>query len=182
MKRLQIKKFADDYQDWVQGGFSSVQSNLDKMQGALAELDGEDEMGKAWLPDAVRARTNPKAVALEQKVASVIFQSLKTILGGSFSKEEGDKLVAQSYDSRLSDKENSDKVRASVESLRRMAEAKQAAVAYFGENGTLKGFRGAKDGETMKSFTESLKKEALGGDSGKSEADAIREEFSLYRR
>ena len=35
--------------------FSSVQSNLDKMQGALAELDGEDEMGKAWLPDAVRA-------------------------------------------------------------------------------------------------------------------------------
>lgn len=155
------KKFAKDYASWTTGGFSNVQGNLGKLQGALDTINKEGEVGSVLLPEAVRARTNPLSVTVEQDVGNVVFQSLKEILGGQFTEKEGQKLVQQSYDPRLSDAENAAKVKDSLEKLRNMANAKQEAVEYYSEHGSLKGFKGTSS-TTMDQFEKELKTKYLG--------------------
>lgn len=137
------QEFSKDYQKWATGGFSNVQSNLSKLKAVLADIkDPNTERGSVILPESVRARTNPGSVTAEQQVGNVIFQSLKEILGGQFTEKEGQKLVQQTYDPRLSDEDNAVKLEAAIKQLEDMALAKQASSQYFGEKGTLKGFKG----------------------------------------
>lgn len=135
--------FASDYQKWSTGGFSNVQANISKLADVLQRIENPNtELGSVILPEFVRARINRPSVTAEQDVGNVVFQSLKEILGGQFTEKEGQKLVQQSYDPRLSDKENSAKLRATIKKLEDMAVAKQSSANYFAEKGTLKGFRG----------------------------------------
>lgn len=157
------KKFAKEYASWSTGGFSNVQGNLEKLEGALNKINEDGEVGSVFLPEMIRARTNPESVTVEQDVGNVVFQSLKEILGGQFTEKEGQKLVQQSYDPRLSDKENAKKVKDSLTKLRNMAKAKQEAVDYYSANGTLKGFQGNKS-MTLDQFNKDLKNKYLGGD------------------
>lgn len=150
------KSFGKDYQQWVSGGFSNVQGNLEKLQSVYDRIGEKDELGKTILPEMIRARTNPESVEVEQNIGNVVFQSLKEILGGQFTEKEGQRLVQQSYDSRLSDEANQKKVQSSLKTLRNMAEAKQKAAEYFAENGTLKGFPGYK-ANNMSDFIKELK-------------------------
>lgn len=161
------KKFAKDYASWTTGGFSNVQGNLEKLDGALARINESDEVGSTILPEMIRARTNPDSVTVEQDVGNVVFQSLKEILGGQFTEKEGQKLVQQSYDPRLSDKENAKKVKDSLTKLRNMAKAKQEAVDYYSANGTLRGFKGNQS-MTLDKFNKDLKNKYLGEEGGKS--------------
>ena len=156
--------FGKDYQDWVAGGFSNVQGNFGKLTDALTRInDKESELGSTIMPEAIRARFNPESVTIQQDVESVIFQSLKDILGSQFTEKEGQKLAQQSYDPRLSDKENAKKVKRSIETLKNMAAAKQAAVEYFEKNGSLKGFKGM-NLKSMDDFNKMLKKQIAGGE------------------
>ena len=105
-----------------------------------------------------------------------MFQSLKEILGGQFTEKEGQKLVQQTYDPRLSDEDNRAKVQASYDKLTALAEAKQKAVKYFSENGTLKGFQGS-DSNTIDGFIKEKKKEILDKESGKSKYESLKEKY-----
>jgi len=137
------QSFATDFQKWVSGGFSNTQANIAKLENVLSDIeDPNTERGNVLLPESIRARTNKASVTVEQDVGNVVFQSLKEILGGQFTEKEGQKLVQQTYDPRLSDTENAAKLRATIKSLKDMATAKQSSAQHFSDNGTLKGFGG----------------------------------------
>jgi len=166
------KEFGKDYQKWVSGGFANVESNLAKLQRVKARLSEGDQLGSVLLPEFVRARTAPETVAVEQEIGSVVFQSLKEILGGQFTEKEGQRLVQQSYDPRLEDKDNIKKLEGAIKKLERMAQAKQKAADYFNTHGSLKGFGGTKD-TTLEQF-----KPEGGGNKMDAEAE-LRKELGL---
>lgn len=158
------KDFGKDYSSWVSGGFSNVQGNLEKLKSAQVAIDDKDtEMGKRIMPQFVRKRTAPESVEVEQNVANVVFQSLKQILGGQFTEKEGERLVEQTYDSGLSDAENSKKVKSAYDTLERMAAAKQEAVDFFQKTGTLTGFKGGTY-SGIDDYMKMIKERELGGD------------------
>ena len=171
------KAFGKEYQDWVSGGFANVQGNLAKLKGSIDSIANPNtEVGSVIAPEFIRARTNKESVRVEQDVGNVVFQSLKEILGGQFTEKEGQKLVQQTYDPRLSDEDNRAKVQASYDKLTALAEAKQKAVKYFSENGTLKGFQGS-DANTIDGFIKEKKKEILDKESGKSRYESLKEKY-----
>jgi len=162
------KSFAKEYSEWISGGFSNVQSNVKKLEGVMGKLSSGTEYGGKIVPRAARALYDRDSVAMEEEVESVAFESLKKILGGQFSEKEGQRLVEQSYNPKLTNKENLRKVRTTYNKLNIMMEAKNKAVKYFAENGTLKGFQGHGENTTMSDIEKSMKKELFGGSSSSS--------------
>lgn len=147
--------FATDYVKWTQGGFSNVQTNLQKLEDVISSLDTRDDLTGPIIGSAgkaVRDFVNPESSAVEETVNSVIMQSLKQILGGQFSEKEGQKLIEASYNVRLDEKKNAKKLRYTLNQLKKQVAAKQAAGEYYEKWGTLRGYKGSRIYKIAKGF------------------------------
>lgn len=163
------RTFGAEYTRYVaSGGYADTMTQITTLEDVLSDLQlaaGERQPGKGesaknltgpvitMQPDAVRKRTSPASMAAQQSVEQSVQRSLKQTLGGQFTEKEGTAFMQRGYDPALPEGENSKKLKRAIGQLKMMALAKQQAIDYYEENGTLTGFKGTfytlKDGEMV---------------------------------
>jgi hypothetical protein len=142
------EKFADQFIDWtVGGGFADVQKSLTQLETAISSLENSPEgtiTGKTIgvTPQDVLKLTNPQAVATKEAVEEIVQRNLRLILGAAFTEKEGERLIARAYNPALSQQENVRRGRLLQSQIFEAAKAKQDAVEFYNQNGTLFGWQG----------------------------------------
>lgn len=145
------RAFAKEYSDYVAaGGYASVQKNLQDLNKVVERLEKDDKVTgtlreKIFPSDYVRSLVNEEAQDLKDTVERVIQQSLRQTLGAQFTEKEATRLIERSYNPRLSDEKNIERLKQTIKEIQNMAEAKQKAADYFEEKGTLTGYKGKVD-------------------------------------
>ena len=140
--------FGTDYAAYVAGGgYAGVESNLGVIQGIHDEIRGAEEGTLSGplignLPDAAQEFAYPQAADIRERLAGVVQQTLKQILGSQFTQKEAENLVKRAYNPALSQEINARRVATLLTTLRRAALAKDASAKYYEEHGSLKGFTG----------------------------------------
>jgi hypothetical protein len=139
------EKFADDYVQWTTGGGQDAAAQIAQLKPVIQAL----EEGKlitgvpvAVQPDLLLAMTNPKALQSREQVEEVVQRNLRVILGAQFTEKEGERLIARAFNPKLPPEENAKRLRRLFLQMSSAAEQKNAAAAYFEQNGTLRGFKG----------------------------------------
>lgn len=143
------KIFAKEYNDYVLSGkFSDSVKSLDQLDEAV------DILKKSWggatgaipsiAPDFIRKRVFglKGGYNAEQMVKEIVQRNLRPILGAQFTEREGQLLMERAFDPALDEKTNIKRIERLATQVRRMAEAKQKAVDYYEDKGTLQGFKG----------------------------------------
>jgi hypothetical protein len=140
------KEFAKEYVAFrAAGGYADIEKQLGQLQEASAALASDPSLTgpiRGALPDAVRAVTNPQAVATKEKVQEVAQRNLRLVLGAQFTEKEGERLIARVYNDRLPPEENKRRVDRLITQITDAAKAKQSAADFFEKNGTLTGWDG----------------------------------------
>lgn len=140
------KEFAKEYVGFrAAGGYADIEKQLAQLKEASAALGSDPSLTgpiRGALPDAVRAVTNPSAVATKEKVQEVAQRNLRLVLGPQFTEKEGERLIARVYNDRLPPEENKRRVDRLITQIADAAKAKQSAADYFEKNGTLTGWDG----------------------------------------
>lgn len=136
--------FADTYLSWVGGGAADSMKQIDQLSETIDILgDGGNITGAIGLvPESIQPFVNPDGTIARENVEEVVQRSLREILGAQFTEKEGERLIARAYNPRLPPAENKKRVSRLLKQIKGMAEAKQAMVDYFDENGTLRGYKG----------------------------------------
>jgi hypothetical protein len=139
------KKFGSDYADFVGGGgYVNYKSQIEQLRDSLGTLDKIQASGPivGSLPEGVRKRFMPEATNIQTNVESVVQGTLRQILGAQFTEREGRMILARAYDPLMPEEINKERVQRLLDKLDSALAAKNEAVKYFEENGTLKGFQG----------------------------------------
>jgi len=137
--------YGKEYLDFTQGGAADANKALTELKDVLDQLKGGGQLTGpvlGALPNFVKARTNPGAMAAQETVESTVQRSLRVILGAQFTEKEGERLIARAYNPSLSEAENAIRVQRLFDQLKQGFENKAAAARYYEENGTLRGFKG----------------------------------------
>ena len=161
--------FAADYEKWTIGnGFSETLSQINTLENVAKKL--QDPKRKSTLtgpvvsaqPDFARKRLYPESFAIQQDVEQSVQTSLRQIMGPQFTEKEGLMTLQRGFDPALNEAENAKKVIRLLNKLKLMVKAKQEAIDYYTENGTLTGFKGTlytvKDGEIVQGSKEDFLK------------------------
>lgn len=170
------KAFAKDYADYTAGGgFADTMTQISSLDSVLADLKG----GKKNLtgpvisaqPDWTRKRLSPDSMTAQQSVEQSIQRTLRKTLGAQFTEVEGRLFMQRGYDPALSESDNAKKLETTLGQLKIMATAKQQAIDFYEENGTLNGFKGKlytlKNGEMVETSKDDFyKMMGVGGGSG----------------
>ena len=141
------KKMADEYNKWTQGGFADVEKSMTQLYSALGDLESGKvqtgdwkALGSSLLPDKWVSFLRPDFMDTREKVEEVAQRNLRAVLGGQFAMQEGDRLISRAYNPNVKTEQNADRIRRLIKSIADAAEAKQEAMAYYGKNGTMKGY------------------------------------------
>jgi hypothetical protein len=141
--------FAKEYNDFVLSGkFSDSVKSLDQLDEAINILKksagGATGAIPSLVPDALRARIPglKGGYNAEQMVKEIVQRNLRPILGAQFTEREGTMLMERAFDPKLSEATNIKRIERLGTQIRKMAQAKQEAIYYYEENGTLAGFKG----------------------------------------
>ena len=144
--------FGTDAATWVSaGGFADTQKSILQLGEAKKALESvasgksEDHLTGplvAKIPEFAKPLFNPKAIAVRESVEEIVQRNLRLVLGAQFTEKEGERLIARAYNENLSETENAKRVGRLMKQLQSAAQAKQEAVDYFTEHGTLAGFKG----------------------------------------
>jgi hypothetical protein len=137
---------AKEYSEYVNlGGKSAVQSKIKKLNKAIQDLEGSDDLN-SWLtgvlPESMKALFNEKGLSVQQAVESVIQENLRETLGAQFAQKEGEMFMARGYDDRLSDEVNIERVKSLLKEIEDRASARTQTFDYFKKNKTMKGYDG----------------------------------------
>ena len=139
------KKYAADFLEWTQGGEVDATKGRAQLMEAQKQLDsGKNLTGPiiGMLPDSVLRFTNPEAVQTRETIEEVVQRNLKAVLGGAFTKGEGDRLIARAYNPGLSEEQNSVRLKRLLKQIELATDAKAAAAAHYRTYGTLRGWEG----------------------------------------
>ncbi len=139
------KTFGKEYADYeAGGGRTGVEKNLGLLQSGIDDLAQPGKISggvTGYLPfRSVQDYFNPKMAKVRDKLEGAIQGTLRQVLGAQFTQAEGERIMNRIFNPRLSDEENMAKAKIELDSLRAMADNKEAAAKYYRENGTLAGF------------------------------------------
>lgn len=183
------KSFAKDYNDYVLGGGSSdVAKGINQLKEARENLNTTNATGGfvGIMPKGVRDIVTPEGAAIQDTVEEVVQRNMRQILGAQFTEKEGAKLIARSYNPRLSEQENAKRLDRLIVQMEQAASSKEEAIKYFEENGTLKGFKG-KVYTNANQFMNDFEKQSPKGNSGEaiaapaSKPETIMQNGVLYK-
>ena len=139
------KVFSEGYVEWKEGGFADTQKGIIQLRSAVKDLTNDPSLtgpGTSLQPNFFRAWWNPDSVDTEEKVTEIVQRNLRLILGAQFTKEEGERLIARSYNVDLKTDKNKARVKRLVDQIATAAATKQEAVEYWDKHGTLQGWNG----------------------------------------
>lgn len=144
------KDFAKEYSRYsAQGGSASIDKNLNQLKEVMGRLSEDDDitgtLREKLIPfegvsNYVRSIVNEDAQNIKDKVEQVIQQSLRQTLGAQFTEKEAQRLIERSYNPRLSDEKNMERLQETIDELQTIVGSKDAAGKYFEKHGTLSGF------------------------------------------
>jgi hypothetical protein len=141
------EKAADTYNSWVvEGAYGDYQKNIDQLRSVKEQLAKETGLTGplvGMIPREARSVTHPKAMAAQEAVEEVVQRNLRIVLGAQFTEKEGERLIARSYNPLLSQEENAGRLDRLISSMEKAGEAKNAAMKYFEEHGSMVGYKGA---------------------------------------
>jgi hypothetical protein len=135
------------------GGLADVEKNKQQLESVVNQLraivnDESDEnlsgavIGAASSIRAVMSMTHPVALQALEQVEEVVQRNLRIILGAQFTQKEGERLISRAYNPYLDEADNLVRLERLAKSMAAQLDNKLAAIAYFDENGTLRGFKG----------------------------------------
>jgi hypothetical protein len=147
------KQFGKEFVDFeTGGGRESSERNIGRLGKSVTSLEGlkEQSSGKKFLkraisavtPDRIEGLVLPGLTGLGQDIRGNVLGSLRATLGPQFTEKEGERIFAQTFDPRLDPTVNAERAKALQIELTQARKAKEAAVAYFKQHGTLAGFSG----------------------------------------
>lgn len=162
------KNFANFYKDYLSKGRGAKNvANVERLDDAKAILEYAAKKGIAIssVPYSLVAQRptlsaffSPEGVMAQERVASVIQQSLKEILGGQFAEREGIALIQRGYNPALSPEENLERLLDLEAQVLQIVESEQDAVEYYENNNmSLRGYKGKR--YTADSFVRDLRKD-----------------------
>jgi len=140
------KKFGKDYAEYVAGGgYADVRKSLGQLKDVSKRLNKTDSASGpiiGSIPKFIRDRTNPESSDIQESIEEVVQRNLRLVLGAQFTEKEGQRLIERAYNPALDEKINAKRLDRLMKQIQTAAEAKQRAIDYYEENGTLQGFKG----------------------------------------
>ena len=138
------EKFGEIMSDYVLKGGPQIKSNLKNLQEKIEILEaGElNVSGPAIgvLGDAAMGAIAPDAASFISDIRDIVFQSLREKLGAQFTEREGNRLVNAAFNQYLDESRNIARLQRLYDTIDQAARSKEAAIAYYEEKGTLKGY------------------------------------------
>ena len=130
--------------DWQFGEEQQAKTNIRNLDNKLARLATGQEnvsgMDIGLTPERLRPFIQPDATGFLDEVNDIVFQSLRATLGAQFTEQEGKRLVAATFNQALPEEVNRPRLQRLSAKIKSIYQAKQDAVDYFNEKGTLAGF------------------------------------------
>lgn len=133
--------YAKDFNDWTSTGRSALEKNLQRLRDAKAALQSDSSLtgpARGSVPDVIRNFTNEKAIQTRDDVRAAAQGALKATLGAQFTEKEGERIMNQAYNERLSPEANIAKIDAAIRELETNRENNDRKARYFQKYGTLK--------------------------------------------
>jgi hypothetical protein len=169
------REFAKDITEWTLGGQQTAYSNLQALGELIKDLENPNKNLTGPLIGNLpyRSFTAPQSRDAEDRAGRVIQQGLKAVLGGQFAEREAQQLIERSYNRRLDESFNVDRLKSTYNDILRRAQMNDQAANYLSEHGTLDGFDGTLDefsGMNLYSMERNSLRDVLG--SAKKAAEA----------
>jgi hypothetical protein len=162
------KNFANFYKDYLSKGRGAKNvANVERLDDAkeIMKYAAKNGIAISSVPFSLVAQRpslsaffSPEGVMAQERVASVIQQSLKEILGGQFAEREGIALIQRGYNPALSPEENLERLLDLEAQVKQIVESEQDAVEYYENNkNSLAGYKGKR--YTAEDFVRDLRKD-----------------------
>ena len=147
------KNFANFYKDYLSKGRGAKNvANVERLDDAktIMKYAAQNGIPISSVPFSLVAQRpslsaffSPEGVMAQERVASVIQQSLKEILGGQFAEREGIALIQRGYNPALNPEENLERLLDLEAQVLQIVESEQDAVEYYENNNmSLRGYKG----------------------------------------
>lgn len=139
------KKFAEDYQDYfARGGYAYAKKNLDQLKDVTESFgQGKNISGKIGVvPKGMRDLFTPEGAAVQDRIEQTVLTTLRQVLGAQFTEKEGRSILEKTFNPRLSEEENKDRLVRLTNQLEKQAMIKDNAANYARQYGTLQGYNG----------------------------------------
>lgn len=146
------QRFGKDYNDFILGGgYANVQANLKTLRDLADQAENSNNLSGPVIDKIpFKSVLAPSAMDAQDRVRSVIMQSLRDTLGAQFTEKEGENLIKTAWNPALDEKTNAKRLRQAIAKIENMVAAKQAAADYFEQFGTMQGYKGPRI-ETLRS-------------------------------
>lgn len=141
------REFAKDITEWTLGGQQTAYSNLKALGELINDLENPNKNLTGPLVGNLpyRSLTAPESRDAEDRAGRVIQQGLKAVLGAQFAEREAQQLIERSYNRRLDEPYNVERLKSTYNDILRRAQMNDRAAKYLNEYGTLDGFDGTLD-------------------------------------
>lgn len=137
------KDFAKEYVEYSGPGHATIDKNLARLEDAKKALKNDRSLTggvRGLLPDFVRNVTNEKAITTRDDVRAAAQGALKATLGAQFTEKEGERIMNQAYNEKLSPEANIKKIQAAIDEISKSKAVRDAQSKYFEKKGTLAGW------------------------------------------
>lgn len=155
--------FAQEFIDWEKGGLSTVNKNLKQLDTVEKLLEaGPNVSGPVvgLLPKVARDVIFPASGKAQDAIQDVVVASLRPILGAQFTAEEGKRVVANTFNERLDEKENLRRLKLLRETIKEQAIAKEQMIKWVREKGSLDGYTGPRPGASSEDVVQGVLQKA----------------------
>jgi len=135
-------KIAAEYtlkgQPQVKANLKNLTRKIDILKSGEQNVSG---VGIGILPDFAKPIMGfQDAVAFEDDVRDIVFQSLREKLGAQFTEKEGDRLVAAAFNKSLDESRNVSRLERLYKTIEEAAKAKEDAILHYNKTGSLQGY------------------------------------------
>jgi hypothetical protein len=163
------KKFATEvyFPAGMKGGLADKQMQMAQLEEVKNRLlSGEENLTGPLLgmvPESLKSIFAPAAMDVQQLVEQTVQRSLRETLGAQFTEKEGERLISRAYNPKLSEEVNARRVGRLLDVIRNSYANQEQAMAYYEQNGTLRGYQGPKPAISAKDMFRQVESEFLQG-------------------
>jgi hypothetical protein len=146
-KRLD-EKYAESLNEWTSGGgYAGAMESINRLRQAFEPLKSSDSITG---PIIGRLPVEPPTTTrVRQDIEKTIQTELRRILGAQFTEREGAAFLARTFDPKLEESVNLQRVERELARLEQVVALKQQQAEFFQETGSLKNFPLAKKLEEL---------------------------------